>query len=105
MNSRSAYVPLVKGKKNDLIAVGKVYNDVRHKILSAELDLYAGALNHRLAAVQLYEALGGGWTGRDNMPSANRRPLHERGVGYRIHSLMRPILWSGRTRSESAKRR
>jgi hypothetical protein len=29
MNSHSVYVPLVKGKKNDLIAVGKVFNDVR----------------------------------------------------------------------------
>ncbi|BBB66567.1 hypothetical protein UNDYM_2314 [Undibacterium sp. YM2] len=29
MDSRSVYVPLVKGKRNDLVAVGKVNNDVR----------------------------------------------------------------------------
>lgn len=29
MDSRSVYVPLVKGKKNDLVAVGKVNHDVR----------------------------------------------------------------------------
>jgi hypothetical protein len=29
VDSRSVYVPLVKGKKNDLIAVGRVNNDVR----------------------------------------------------------------------------
>ncbi|PFH08805.1 T4 beta protein [Collimonas sp. PA-H2] len=29
MDSRSVYVPLVKGKKNDLMAVGRVNNDVR----------------------------------------------------------------------------
>jgi hypothetical protein len=29
MDSRLVYVPLVKGKENDLVAVGKVFNDVR----------------------------------------------------------------------------
>jgi multidrug efflux system outer membrane protein len=35
--------------------------DAQRQLLSAQLDLNAGELSQRLAAVQLYKALGGGW--------------------------------------------
>jgi multidrug efflux system outer membrane protein len=35
--------------------------DAQRQLLSAQLDLNASELNQRLAAVQLYKALGGGW--------------------------------------------
>jgi outer membrane protein, multidrug efflux system len=36
--------------------------DAQRQLLSAQLDLNASELNQRLAMVQLYKALGGGWT-------------------------------------------
>ena len=35
--------------------------DAQRQLFSAQLDLNASELNQRLAAVQLYKALGGGW--------------------------------------------
>ncbi|HEV7800973.1 MAG TPA: TolC family protein, partial [Burkholderiales bacterium] len=35
--------------------------DAQRQLLSAQLDLNASQINQRLAAVQLYRALGGGW--------------------------------------------
>jgi multidrug efflux system outer membrane protein len=35
--------------------------DAQRQLLSAQLDLNASELNQRLAAIQLYKALGGGW--------------------------------------------
>jgi multidrug efflux system outer membrane protein len=35
--------------------------DAERQLLSAQLDLNASGLNQRIAAVQLYKALGGGW--------------------------------------------
>jgi multidrug efflux system outer membrane protein len=35
--------------------------DAQRQLLSAQLDLNASEVNQRLAAVQLYRALGGGW--------------------------------------------
>jgi multidrug efflux system outer membrane protein len=35
--------------------------DAQRQLLAAQLDLNTSEVNHRLAAVQLYKALGGGW--------------------------------------------
>jgi multidrug efflux system outer membrane protein len=35
--------------------------DAQRQLFSAQLDLNASEVNQRLAAVQLYKALGGGW--------------------------------------------
>jgi multidrug efflux system outer membrane protein len=36
--------------------------DAQRQLFSAQLDLNASEVNQRLAAVQLYRALGGGWS-------------------------------------------
>lgn len=39
--------------------------DAQRQLFAAQLDLNAAELNQRLSAVQLYRALGGGWTAAD----------------------------------------
>jgi len=49
--------------------------DAQRQLLSAQLDLNASEVNQRLATVQLYKALGGGWNAAE--PVATRAPMHD----------------------------
>jgi multidrug efflux system outer membrane protein len=47
--------------------------DAQRTLLSAELNLNTSETNQRVSVIQLYQALGGGWTPQKNDPATSQR--------------------------------
>ena len=78
-----------------------LYNE--QELFTAELNLAQARRNELLSVVQLYRALGGGWTERRNAGRATRRPINNCPPDDGIRDHLDTTLWARNEKTDGPR--